>query len=161
MIRKCIWPLILAATPLFAHKFHTSLTTVAWNESSRTLEVVMQLFADDLEAGASKLAGWDVALSRKHEAAIFDFLEKHFVIRDKLGDPLNMTWVGMEMDVSRAWVYLEVPIANGLEGLELEQSVFLDQFDDQVNTVNITIGDAKHTLIFKGKGEPKPLLAKP
>ena len=158
---KFFWPLLLAASPLFAHKFHTSLTTVEWNETAQSLEVVMQLFSDDLKVAASKLAGWEVSLSRKHESAIFDYVEKKFIVLDKSGDPLNLTWVGMEMDVSRVWVYVEVPLANGLDELSLEQSVFLEMFDDQVNTVNIHIGKARHTLIFKGERGAQPLLAEP
>lgn len=144
--------------PVFAHKFHVSYTTLEWNRETESLEIVLQLFPDDLEAAISQHQGKKVALSRQNEGVIFDYLQKYFEVRDGDGLQLTLTWVGMEMDVHRVWVYLELPLPNGLEGITLQQRVFFDLYDDQINSVHVKSDKQQHTLIFESDTEKMPLL---
>jgi len=157
MSRLRWWPLLLAATPLLAHKFHVSMTQVDWNPQTQALEVVLQLFTDDLEAAVSGFKGKRVELLPENEGAIFEYLQTVLLFEDAAGSTLAMSWVGMEMDVHRAWLYLEVPHAQGPEGLTVNQRVFFELFNDQVNTVNTGLGARKATLVFQRDSGKTPL----
>lgn len=160
MIKPCTYLLLcLASTPLLAHKFHVSFTQMEWNETNQTMEVVFQLFADDLEQAVSLFKGQKVALSRANEGDIFDYVRARFELSDASKTPLEPVWVGMELDVRQAWVYVEVPLPDGPGGLAVQQNMFFELFNDQINTVDVKIGTRKETHVFQ-KDSPKKALLK-
>lgn len=138
---------LLATAPALAHKYHASLTTVEWNAENKALEVVVRVFADDLEAAITKSRGTSFQLESADETAVAAYLAEHVVFR--IGDTrLKPNWVGMEMDVRQLWAYIEIPVPQGIEGLALHHSVFFDLFGDQINTVNVNVTGTVKSLVF-------------
>ena len=136
------------------HKFHASLTQMVHNPQTRTAEVVLRLFADDLENTLGRRNAKRVVLDKNDDAQemVFTYIQEAFRLHDGDGALIPLKWVGLELDVQSVWVYLELPIGD-LTGLRLENKLFFELFDDQVNTVNIKQNTKRATLIFK-RGEP-------
>ena len=142
-----------------AHKFHASLTQIEVNARARTVEVAIRVFVDDLEEALTRRAGHRVRLET---AADFDSLALAYVASSlKLvapdGIPLTFRWIGKEASVDVVWVYVEAPMSRDLDGSVLENTLFFDLFDDQVNTVSLKDGKRRVTLTFSTGDGAKPV----
>ena len=68
--------------------------------------------------------------------------QKH---QNKVG---SLKWVGKEVSVKAAWLYFELPLPDGCEGVTLSNRIFLELEANQVNTLNLREGKQKATLHF-------------
>lgn len=59
-----------------------------------------------------------------------------------------LRWVGKEVDIRYAWLYFEICIPDGLEGLEFSNQIFFELEPNQANTINFTDGQWKGSLSF-------------
>ncbi len=146
-----------AGGPTSAHKFHASLAEVDYNAKEKTVELGIRLFADDLEAALAKQRDRRVRLdvTPNVDRMVLDYLNGTLVIRDRDGVRLWFEWVGMELRVDEAWVFVQASAANGVSGATVDCSVFFELFSDQVNTVNLQQGDARTTLVFNPGDGPR------
>jgi hypothetical protein len=67
-----------------------------------------------------------------------------------------LRWVGMTADAERVMVYQESADA-ALEGrAAIHDAVLIDFLPDQVNTVNLNVGNAVRTLTFNTNNSEQP-----
>ncbi len=145
--------LALAAVDAWAHKFHASLIEAVYNREAGAIEMIVRVFADDLERGVGERRGARYRLG-EDEAPVFDYIRARVQFRGEAGDVLPMTWVGMESDVRQVWAYIEIPVEESRLGqLTIANRLFLELFDDQVNTLNLVVGEDKTTLLFRSGEE--------
>lgn len=151
-----------AATPSradAAHKFHASLTQIEVNATAKTVEVAIRVFVDDLEEALTRRAGHRVRLET---ASDFDALSLAYVASSlKLvapdGESLTFRWIGKEASVDVVWLYVEAPLDGQIDGCKLEDALFFDLFDDEVNTVNLKDGKRRATLTFSTGDGARPI----
>ncbi|HKG20846.1 MAG TPA: DUF6702 family protein, partial [Blastocatellia bacterium] len=107
----------LVAQTALAHKFHESLTQLEYNEQARTVELSLRLFADDLEEGLSRRAARKVRIDKTEDADALTlaYVQDAFELRDRDGRAKIFRWVGMEIKVDVAWVYVEADMPEGLD----------------------------------------------
>ncbi len=142
--------LVLLAS--FRHDFHSSLTEVQYNTQTKTLEVSLRIFTDDLQTALTKASGKTVRLEKNaapSDQVLRQYLAQHFAVIDAKNTRKPMTWVGKELTVDVIWVYVEIPITENINGLRLENSILHELFDDQINIVNIIQNKQKKTYLFK------------
>lgn len=60
----------------------------------------------------------------------------------------KIRWVGKEISVKWAWLYFEIPSAGKLDGATLTNKVFHEILADQENTMLLTDGKRKQTMLF-------------
>lgn len=139
-----------------AHKYYTSLTQVEYNAESRTVEVTLRVFADDLELALTRRAGRKVSLDRTKDAdqLALAYLRDTFEIKNRDGETKALKWVGMELRSDIAWLYVEAEMPEGLAGARLRDHVLFELFEKQVNTVSVRYPGAKADIVFaRGDGE--------
>ena len=139
-----------------AHKYYTSLAQVEYNAGSKSVEVSLRVFADDLELALTRRAGRKVSLDRTKDAAshVLAYLRDTFEIRNRDGATKTLKWVGMEVRSGVAWLYVEAEMPEGLSGARLRDHVLFELFAEQVNTVSVRYPGAKTDLVFvRGVGE--------
>ncbi len=139
------------AQPSSAHTYHASLAEVDYNAKSKVLELGIRVFANDLEEALTRRRGRKVRLDVTPDVGTLtaDYLRDTIVIADREGRAVPLQWIGMELRVDEAWLYVQGAAPAGIDGGTVTARVFFDLFDDQVNTVNIQQGDARTTLVFK------------
>lgn len=149
MIRRLMTALLLVggALPVWAHKYHASLTQLEHNRAADTLELVVRVFADDLELAVTRAGDKPWRLDSGDEAALWAYVKQKLVFAT--GDQ-TLDWqpVGFENDVHQVWLYLELPLKAKPERLTLTNTLFLELYRDQINTVNTVFGPAKISLIY-------------
>jgi hypothetical protein len=155
---KLISPLVLTCAFLLllslqarAHTFHASLTRMDYNAEEKSIEVTIQVFAHDLETAIEKRQGKRVNLEKSPVAAklMLDYLNDRFVLKNKRGEIQKLSWVGKEQSADSVWLYLETKSAEGLENARLENSLFFELHNDQVNLVTCREAGKKQDFAFK------------
>ena len=152
--RRClIVPLLTLclvwARPVMAHPFHASLAEAEWNAGSGKLEVALQLDAYDLQTGLRQFLDKPISLEAKGaDADVQAYLRHHFRLTyaSDAKSPLPIQWVGFEVTRSKAWLYFEIALPRGLEGISIENSV-LSHVPNQVNTVTVRHGTTRRTFV--------------
>lgn len=132
------------------HKFHTSLTRMDYNAEEKIIEVTIQLFPHDLVPTLEKRAGKRIDLERTPDVdqLILEYLSQNFILKDKNGDAKKLVWVGKELEVDTAYIYLQIPLADGLEGASLQNTLFFESYPEQTNLVLSRFEKKKSDLLF-------------
>ena len=151
-----------AARRASAHKFHTSFAEADYDAETKSLEITLRTFPDDLENALRKRGGKRVSPDDKKAfgAQVFAYLQETFRVKTARGEAAKLSWVGMDAGVDSAWLYFEAPLPEGVEGAGLSQQFLCDLYDDQINLVNVKSGGRKVELRFERGGEFKPISLK-
>lgn len=126
------------AAAAWAHGVHASLTTIQYVPESKSLEIVMVMSADDVEAVLRRDTGKQIEVDREADRFVFDYLRKCFEIRPARQEtPLPLKWVGMEVSVQKITAYLEVKAPEGPDRLRIRHDLLFDFLPDQVNILSV------------------------
>lgn len=138
------------ATASRLHTYHASLTRIDYNAKEKAAEVSIQLFTHDLVPVLEKFSGRRVDLEKTPDIdkTILSYLSSTFVFRDGRGRRQDLMWVGKEVDVDSVYVFVQVPLPDGLESTSLQNSIFLETFPKQANLVIARLEKRKCDLVF-------------
>lgn len=126
------------------HDFHVSKLDVRYNPSSKSCELTLHLFLDDLEA-AMKASGMVVESLKtsdedeRSNTKISQYLTSKIRITAD-GKLLNLQYIGRE-EAERfdaVFIYLEADQAGVPGQLNVENKLFHEIFTDQKNIVSVT-----------------------
>lgn len=157
-----------------SHKVHVSVAQLEYNHKAQSVEMVLRVYADDLESAVSQHAKRQVkidpAIASKDKRigeTILAYLRSSLELKAKNGASVKLNWVGLESRVDMYWLYVEgkmpaVPASsNALDGSQLKNKVFCELFEDQVNIVNAKIQGKQVGLMFEAKDTFKALTTSP
>jgi len=153
---------ICAALPVraWAHRQKQALSKVEWNAKTNMLEVTHDLHAHDAEQVLARLGlikSPDLT-SLRARARLALYVQKNFKLTTLDGQSIDMTIIGAETDTTYAHVYMEAKMAAPPSGLMVSDTLFQDVFVDQINQVNVSLGDNLRTALFAtGDGQKKIL----
>lgn len=122
-----------------------SITDMEFNPETKSLQISMKLFVDDLDAVLEKEQEVKVFLGTKKEHSeadqfIKEYLNTHFFIEQSKGS-LPVTFIGKEVDKDYTWIYLEVKNFKVKDETLLTNSMLIDYFIDQTNKINYKEGE--------------------
>lgn len=143
--------LIFNSSKAEAHTFHTTLTRIDYNTKEKTAEITVQLFTHDLEGFLEKRTGKRLNFEKtpETEGLIFAYLKENWTLKNKKGVTKTLGWVGLKQETDTAWLYFETKMPEGLNGATLQNRMFFEMYDDQVNLLIAKDGDKKADLVFK------------
>lgn len=143
------WIYLLAGP---AHEFHTSLAQIQYNTITKSFEVSLRVFTDDLEAALTrennnqKVSVSDTKLA---DPLLEKYISTHLSVLNKQNQKQPMTFVGKELEVDVTWIYVEISATDDLGGLRIQNTILTELFDDQVNIVNFNYLRKTTTYLFK------------
>ena len=151
MVKYAVLGLLTILLCSFAaeHKFYMSLTDVHYNEEARNLELTSRFFTDDVERAISS----DEALLKINESMDDRFLP---LLEEFYEESVAISWnskeqelvfLGYEVENELLWCYAEVRDIKQAKELSVEGRWLFDQFDDQVNIINVHIGDVQSAYL--------------
>jgi hypothetical protein len=150
---------LIWVSPLLAHRLPEALTTIERNSNTDTIEIIHRLHLHDAEMALSdKFPDVDLSLdSVTGRAQLALYVETQFQIVDlATREPLKLKLIGAELDGDSVLVYQEFKGALP-DNLTIRQDALRENFPNQVNTINISLGSQIRTLIFKDKDSWKTL----
>ncbi|UYQ93899.1 hypothetical protein MKQ68_02160 [Chitinophaga horti] len=149
----CKWLL-----PLYLHPFYVSVTEIKHNPGKQRLEVSCRIFADDFENTLKKNYNttFDIIKPtnrRLVDSLAGDYIKKHLVLQAD-GKPVNLRYLGYEIQEDAAWCYLEAPAGATLNKLRLKDDLLFESHESQINMVHVIVkNERKSTKLDNPKAD--------
>jgi hypothetical protein len=146
-----------------AHKFYVSTSQIEYNQQEKNAEIIIRIFADDLENALGKRAGRSVKIGQTED---FDklalaYLRDTFELRNRSGQIVKLNWVGKEVQTDMVWIYVEAKMPEGLSGAQLRNRILFEMFSEQVNIVNTKFNGKQTGLMYQQGDKFKSITERP
>jgi hypothetical protein len=150
--------------PLFSfsiHKYYISLTEIEYKKETHSVQMIMNVFMDDIETAINKDYNVNLKLTTKDELKKVDelflkYLEEHFKVKIN-NEIVTYNFIGKEYDGDIVYFYLEIENVLSLKSIEIENDVLIKHFPEQQNLVKASIQNERKSL-FLDKKTDKGLL---
>jgi len=136
------------------HDIHFTKSTIDYNEETQTLQVVMNVFTDDLELAIERShEGLDLEIGSENQHAKTDSLVADYLIdhiRYEYGSRnVNFKYIGFEYDYDICYLYLESdPFAVNNSNYYISVNMFFEVYEDQENVVDLHVKKCEESFIF-------------
>jgi len=133
---------------------------MSYNVKDQSWEISIRLFQDDLEQSVSAAIGKKYRMipgDETSERLLDAYLRKHFRFHAGKQISTPYRWLGTEQQQDAIWVYIEIPTTSDLAGSYLENSIFLEVFEDQTNLVQWAPAGQKKSYLFRKSQEIQQL----
>ena len=156
--------LLLVALPLLsftAHKYYLSLTQINYKNEAKAVQIIINVFMDDIELALNKDYDIDLQLTTKRELENNDiYFEKY--LKNKLnfkvdGKAKNFNYLGKEYDGDLVFFYLEIENINEVNSIDVSNQLLLEHFPEQQNLIKSKVGK-KNKSVLLTKDESSTLL---
>ena len=157
--------LVLIAIPLLsfsAHKYYLSLTQINYKSEAKSLQIIINVFMDDIELALNKDYNIDLQLTTKKELKNNDiYFEKY--LKEKLHFKVdNVTksynYIGKEYDGDLVFFYLEIENINEVNTIEVSNKILMKHFPKQENLIKSKVGK-KHKSVLLNKDDYQQILS--
>jgi len=138
-------------TSLNSHRYHTTLTRMDYYAKEKIIETSIQIFTHDLVPLLEEKTKKRIDLEKTSDVdkLIFNYLSENFILKDDKGKTKKIKWVGKELDVDMARVYIEISSDKSPDGFSLQNTLFFESFPEQTNLVIARFDEKKADLLFK------------
>ncbi len=138
------------------HEFHVGITEIYYASESKTYQISIKVFSDDLEKGILEDSGDILKLGAENELinsdeVIFAYLEKHFALFEKENNPFELTRIGRETELDLTWIYLESKKMKPLKSLSVRNDMLNEVFSDQTHIIHLN-QDGSHNSLYLHSG---------
>ncbi|WP_296637197.1 DUF6702 family protein [Polaribacter sp.] len=156
--------LLFVVIPLLsfsAHKYYLSLTQINFKSEAKAVQIIINVFMDDIELALNKKYDIDLQLTTKKELKNNDiYFEKY--LKNKLNFKVNskaknFNYLGKEYDGDLVFFYLEIENINDVNSIEVSNQLLLDYFPEQQNLIKSKVGK-KNKSVLLTKNESSTLL---
>lgn len=156
-IKKTI--LLLFILPLISfttHKYYLSLTQINYKSDAKAVQIIINVFMDDIELALNKDYNIDLQLTTKKELPNNDvYFEKYLTEKLKFsidGTPKNFTYIGKEYEGDLVYFYLEIENIYQVNTLKITNTLLIKHFKNQQNLIKSKVGKKhKSVLLTKDK----------
>ncbi len=124
-----------------AHPFYVSICEINYNTTSKSLEISLRIFTDDLENalqdwGAGKLYLGEVNEIEKADSVLEDYIFK--VLSIELDQKkTNLEFLGKEVEQELTWIYLEAKNIADFEKISITNRLLFQSLPGQTNLIHV------------------------
>lgn len=136
------------------HQYHVSVTQMKYDKPSKSFEISIRVFTDDLEKGLSEDNNkriFTIKNNDQNNPFVEHYVRKYFALTST-SKKAEIQYVGKEEEADATWIYLEIPFSDNPDGWKLQNSILMETFDDQVNMMNLKLPSGPKTFLYK-KGQ--------
>lgn len=153
--------LTLSLCSFSVHKYYVALTEINYNTKSKSVQMIMNVFVDDIELALNNDYNINAKLNTPQELKNINdyfnkYLSKHFKILIN-GELKPYNFIGKEYDGDIVFFYLEIENITNLKSIEIKNTVLTQYFSEQRNLVKIKAGNKRESF-FLSKEKYKGLL---
>jgi hypothetical protein len=150
--------LLLFIIPLLSfstHKYYLSLTQINFNSKAKSIQVIINVFMDDIETVLNKDFNIDLQLTTEKELKENDvYFEKY--LKEKLHFKVNSIakkykYVGKEYDGELVYFYLEIENINEVNQIEVSNKILIKHFPKQENLIKSKVGNTNKSVLLNAK----------
>ena len=143
-----------------SHPYHVSHAEVNWNAKSGNFEIALCVWPADLEKALKGDSGKSVDLDKVEDLdqLLEAYVGKKFRITQvnaqgnsdsKNPESISIRWVGHERDLKKAWLYFEIPGDKVNRQWKIENRVFFELNEDQLNHIDFKYGNSAKVVISR------------
>ncbi len=147
--------LLLFIIPLLsfsAHKYYLSLTQITYKSETKSIQIIIDVFMDDIEIALNKNYSIDLELNTKRELKENDvYFEKyiHSKLSFKIDDvSKKYTYLGKEYDGDMVSFYLEIENIDQVNTIDITNKILMDHFPKQQNLIKSKAGKKHKSLLL-------------
>ena len=137
-----------------SHPFHATITSFDCNRNNKSFEITIKIFTNDLENAIARQEKSDLQIDSGNNSLMIDTLIYDY-IKNNLSLSFNdkqmkLSWVGKEFDNDITWCYFEISNVDKFSKttILIENRLFLELFDDQLNICHFYCGEKPETLML-------------
>ena len=148
---------ILFIFSFLIHDYHITHTTIYYNKKSNSFEITMKVSVEDLERSLETEEFNKLRIGSQRESKIVDKLIESYFNKNFLlfinNNQINYEWVGKEIDdnLHDLYLYFEIgnlPLDSDIESLIIENTVFLENQENQINLARIEFEKKDYNITF-------------
>lgn len=135
-----------------SHPFHVSSAEVRWNPKSGNFEVAVCVWPADLEKAIARREARPINLDQVDDIdeLMHQYVASRFVVRSldhsRKDSKQPIRWVGHEMNLKNAWLYFEVGGDQVAGTWRIDNRLFFELNDDQINQVQLDVGGVPQSI---------------
>jgi hypothetical protein len=144
----CLFPHQVSAS----HPYHVSSAEVRWNPRSGNFEVAVCVWPADLEKAIARQQAKPINLDQVDDidGLIHQYVTSRIEIsrieNPKTNSKQPIRWVGHEINLKSAWLYFEVEGDQTPGQWRIENRLFFELNDDQINQVQLDVGGERQSI---------------
>lgn len=134
------------------HPFYISVTEMALNSKTKSLEITCKMFAEDMEDVLKQNYKTPVDLDNdkmqmQNNKLINDYILKHFSINID-SKPTALKFVGFEKESESIYCYFEVLNVPAIQKIIINNTILQDYKQEQINIMHVIVnGSRKSTKL--------------
>ncbi|WP_366943643.1 DUF6702 family protein [uncultured Polaribacter sp.] len=139
-----------------AHKYYLSLTQIKYKSETKSVQIIINVFMDDIELALNKDYHIDLQLTTNKELKNNDvYFEKY--LKSKLQFKVDaaskeFNYIGKEYEGDLVFFYLEIEDIPTVTTIEVTNKILLKHFPEQQNLIKSKVGKKnKSVLLSKDK----------
>ena len=151
-MKKIALPLLLFILAFSSHKYYLSLTQIEYNKDHKSLEVIINVFMDDVELAINNEYDVDMRLTTKEELkGVDEYFQKYlsnnlkFFINNKA---VQYNFIGKEYEGDLVYFYLEIELKEDPLSLKVINTLLFDYFEQQQNVIKFKNGSKRQSKIL-------------
>ncbi|MFY0604183.1 MAG: hypothetical protein JXQ93_09545 [Flavobacteriaceae bacterium] len=145
-------PLLLSFT---THKYYLSLTQIEYQKEKQSVQIILNVFIDDIETALNEIHSIDLQLSTEKELKNNDTYFKKYLQNNlsiKIDDGLKeIIYIGKEYEGDNVFFYLEIEGIKSIKNLEIENSILVQHFPKQQNLIKARINNVNRSKLLSKK----------
>ena len=161
LAKKIACSFLLISLAFTTHKYYLSLTQIEYNKNQKSLEVIINVFMDDIELAINKEYAIDLNLTTKDELKDADVYFHNYLTKNLTftidNDIVTHNYIGKEYEGDLVYFYLEIAVKENPKSLEVFNTILLTYFEQQQNIVKFK-NDSKRQSKILSKNTNKALL---
>lgn len=152
-IKKYIILLLFVPLCAFsAHKYYLSLTQIQFKQDAKSVQIIINVFMDDIELALNKDYNIDLQLTTEKELPNNDTYFTTY-LNEKLHIKIDnvekrFTYIGKEYDGDLVYFYLEIENIEHLNTLEISNKILTKHFPTQQNLVKMKVGKKNKSVLL-------------
>lgn len=152
--------IILLVLPLLSftlHKYYVALTEIEYKEDSKSVQMIMNVFMDDIELAINKDYNTNLQIASKNQLSNIDdyfykYLQQHFKVIIN-NQETSYNFIGKEYDGDIVYFYLEIENVETPTSIEIQNDVLVDHFPDQQNLIKATVNKKRKSLFLSNTND--------
>lgn len=153
--------LLLFVLPLVAftsiHKYYVSLSDIKHNTKNKSVEIITNVFMDDIEEALNKDYGIDAQISNPNEVEnINSYFEKYLKQNFKISinnEEKSYNFLGKEYDGDIVYFYLEINDVSEIKTVDVTNTILIKYFSEQQNLIKVKANGKIKSLILTKKND--------
>ena len=131
------------------HPFFVSMTDINYNDNTKSLEISVRIFTDDLENTLRKYHTGKIDIlhptnQEQMNGYVNEYIQQHLQL--KVNDKaVQLSFIGYEEQSESIWTYFEVKNVDKVNKVNIVNSLLHDYNTNQVNMIHIKVKDKEQS----------------